>query len=306
MYELIAKYLSDNASEREREEVENWRTESVENAAEFFELKQAWIISHPVETSIELPAEVQEESKVIGWAPYFKYAAAVLLLAMIGSLWYFGQRDSVTEAHEVFAGISETLDDGTIVSLKNGAELVSVELSDSERVVTVKGKAFFEVSHDEDRPFYVLTENAKIKVLGTSFLVNTTADFTEVCVESGLVSFSGNSDGNQMSLNLEKGEMGMVGKNIKGIIKRNNDNQNFLAWKSGIMSFERTDVNEVISVLGDTYGADIELPQNLQNCQLTAKFNKKSLEEVIQILSATFNWEHDIAKDKVVLSGEGC
>ncbi len=306
MHELIAKYLSGNASEGEREEVEKWRTESVENAAEFFELKQAWLISHPVETSIELPAKVQNESIVIGWAPYFKYAAAVLLLAMIGSLWYLGQQDSVTKAPDVFAGNSETLDDGTIVSLKNGAELESVEISNSERVVTVRGKAFFEVTHDENRPFYVLTENAKVKVLGTSFLVNSTGEFTEVCVESGLVNFSGNSDGNKMSLNLEKGEMGRVGKSIKGIIKRNIDNQNFLAWKSGIMSFERTDMNEVISILNDAYEADIELPQNLQNCQLTAKFNKKSLEEVIQILSATFNWKHDISKDKVVLSGEGC
>ena len=109
-----------------------------------------------------------------------------------------------------------------------------------------------------------------------------------------------------MSVKLEPGEMGVIGTNLQGIVKRKNDNENFLAWKDGVLSFERAKSTEVVRILEDVYGAQFDLPQNLRKCRLTAKFNQKTLEEVIQIISVTFNWSYEIIKDKVVLSGEGC
>ncbi len=304
MEEQLAKYFAGEATDKEKNAVMAWRSESEENAVSFLEYKETWLLTE--KEGILAPMQgthPRAEVKVIGWPGYLKYAAAVLLLAMIGAIWYVNQRSESVEPSKVFAGSSQILEDGSTLSLKNGAEITKLDFSESERKVYVKGRVFFEVVRDENRPFIVITEDATVRVLGTSFLVNSETDYTEVCVESGSVSFSTKAN---LSLNLEKGDMGMIGKNIKGVIKRRNDNRNLLAWKDGLLSFERTPSSKVIATLEDTYDIKIEAPEKIMNCRLTAQFNQNSLEEVIQILSATFNWTFEIDKDKVVLSGEGC
>lgn len=309
MQDLVAKYLSGNASGEEIEKLESWRNESEENAREFLDYKEIWTLSGAVDVQApELDARIgsileEKEGKTVMWPSFLKYAAAIALLAMISILWFV--QGNKVEAPEVFSGSSTVLDDGTIVSLKDGAKVISASISEESRSVQVEGKAFFEVHHDEERPFYVVTDNANITVLGTSFMVESTDEFTEVCVESGIVRFS-TASSRSMSLDLEKGEMGTIGKNIQGIIKRTNRNQNFLAWKDGLMTFERTKMKDVATTLEDTYGIDIEFSPRLGNCRLSATYEQISLEEVIKYLSATFSWQYQITEDKVVLSGEGC
>ena len=314
MEELLGKYFAGEADDTERNEVHDWRERSADNALLFVEYKSAWIDSGevPIADSRILEDILKSDSyqdstpKVVAWPSFMKYAAAIILVGMISSLWYFNQADEAQEL-AVFNGEAQTLPDGTRITLKNGASLDAVEFSDSERRVFISGKAFFEVARDEEVPFFVVTDDATIRVLGTSFQVNEEADFTEVCVESGLVEFSTNEPGkNNMSVNLKPGEMGVIGNKLQGIVKHKNDNQNFLAWKDGALSFERTNSTEVVKILEDVYGIQFDLPENLKDCRLTAKFKQKSLEEVIQIISVTFNWSYEINKGKVVLSGEGC
>lgn len=311
MEELLVKYFVGEADEAESKEIHAWREKNADNALLFVEYKSAWLHSGAVPTANskvleDILGSENEQVKIILWPSFMKYAAAILLLAMISGIWYFNQQEEASESI-VFNGQAQTLPDGTTITLKNGAYLDAIEFSDSERKVFLSGKAFFEVTRDEKIPFYVVTDDATIKVLGTSFQVNEEEDFTEVCVESGLVAFTMNDPAkNNMSVNLEQGEMGVIGNNLRGIVKRKNDNKNFLAWKDGALSFDRTRSMEVFKVLEDVYGKEFDLPENLKYCRLTAKFNQKSLEEVIQIISVTFNWTYEINKDKVVLSGEGC
>src|SRR5690606_846815 len=65
-----------------------------------------------------------------------------------------------------------TLSDGTRVYLNAASEIAySDQFSDSLRLVSLKGEAFFEVE-SEDRPFVVETMETRVRVLGTSFNVN--------------------------------------------------------------------------------------------------------------------------------------
>lgn len=310
MEEQLSKYFAGEASASDKKEVNNWREESEENALQFLEYKMIWLSTEkPIEPNSSILNQIvskEDGAKVVLWPSFLKYAAAVILLGLIGSLWYFNN-DQPIEERVVFRGESTILPDGSVVTLKEGASLASVDFRADERRVTLSGKAFFEIERDEAKPFVVITEDATITVLGTSFLVNKDSDFTEVCVKTGLVAFSTNDPKkNNMSVNLQPGEMGVIGNNLQGIVKRKNNDKNFLAWKDGALSFERTRASEVVGILEDVYGKKFDLPENLTNCRLTAKFKQKSLEEVIQIISVTFNWAYEINEDKVVLSGEGC
>ena len=308
MEDQLAKFFAGEANDNEKREVLEWRNQSYENAENFLLSKASWLESGVnADSNEDLLSQIIEpsEAKVVGWPAYLKYAAAVILLGMIASLWYFNN-DNTEVNHLVFSGTYQVLDDGTIVSMKKGSSLEVLEFSDKFRRVRVSGKAFFEVERDENRPFEVVTNDATVRVLGTSFQVIGENDFTEVSVESGLVSFAKNNSRNGMSLNLEKGEMGMITKNNQGIVKRKILDKNFLAWKSGVISFEGMKAFDVIKTINDVYNVTISMNEELFNCKLTAQFNQKTLDEVLQILSLTFDWNYEIIDNKVIISGEGC
>lgn len=310
MEDILARFFAGEATEQEKEQVRAWRNANEEQAAEFLQAKMAWVATEPTvaanQQMLEAILDNTPEPKVVAWPSYFKYAAAVVLLAMLGAIWYFNKPNE-QPLPVVFNGEVNVLEDGTIVSLKKGSVLEVLAFDDNVRKVRLVGKAFFEVEHDANRPFYVVTDDATVQVLGTSFQVNSQKDFTEVCVETGKVSFAMNDPkkGN-MSLNLLPGDMGHIGEGVEGIIKRKNRDKNFLAWKSGLITFERTKPADVEALLEDVYGLDVQMDVPTTACRLTAQFNQKSLEEVIQIIASTFNWTFDITEDKVVLSGKGC
>jgi transmembrane sensor len=308
MEEQLAKFFAGEANEEEKKQVLDWRGASAENAEQFILAKAGWIEAGvPIESDERILKDILQrpETKIVGWPSYLKYAAAVVLLAMFAALWYFNGQEERPEVY-VFNGTYQELEDGSIVSLKKGSILEVLEFSDELRKVKLTGKAFFEVKRDEDRPFQVVTTEVTVSVLGTSFQVIGETDYTEICVESGLVSVVKNNSRNKMSVNLATGEMGMTRKATEGIVKRKIGDQNFLAWKSGILNFERTKTIELIKTLSDVYGANIHIDESLMDCKLTAQFSQKNLEEVIQILSATFNWTYEINQNNVVLSGDGC
>ena len=67
-----------------------------------------------------------------------------------------------------------TLSDGTRVWLNAETELrYPVQFNGKERVVYLKGEAYFEVSKNKEKPFLVQVDDMSVKVYGTAFNVNT-------------------------------------------------------------------------------------------------------------------------------------
>ena len=66
------------------------------------------------------------------------------------------------------------LSDGTNVYLNSASELkYPVRFDEKERKVYLSGEAYFEVTKDLNRPFYVVMEEVQVRVYGTEFNVNT-------------------------------------------------------------------------------------------------------------------------------------
>lgn len=80
-----------------------------------------------------------------------------------------------------------TLPDGTRVALGPRSR-IKAYISDAERRVELAaGQAFFEVHHDARRPFIVQAGDTHVRVLGTKFDVNRSADHVRVAVLEGVV-----------------------------------------------------------------------------------------------------------------------
>ena len=93
-----------------------------------------------------------------------------------------------------------TLSDGTRIYLNAESEIsYASEFTDSLRLVSLKGEAFFEVQK-EGRPFVVEIDQTRIRVLGTSFNVNQSNNGAlTVALVTGKVSIN-DQHGNQMQL----------------------------------------------------------------------------------------------------------
>ena len=80
-----------------------------------------------------------------------------------------------------------------------GAELhYPVHFPEHEREVHLKGEAYFEVTRDTNRPFYVVTDAVRVKVYGTEFNVNTYGvGGTQTTLVSGKVGIRGKSSGRE-------------------------------------------------------------------------------------------------------------
>lgn len=306
MEEILAKYFSGEANNDERLLVESWRSQSKENAKAFFDSKIIWMDSIRFEEKRpdilaaiidEQPAGKGLQSFMINYN-WVKYAAAAVLVLALGLLFILNQPSQSFN--------SQILEDGSEISILGNAEVEVVSMTDELREVRlISGKAFFDIERDESRPFVIYTNNAKIKVLGTSFLINAESADTEVRVASGLVELIKSND--DLSVKLEKGEMGHISNSNIGIIKKPNDNLNYLAWKTKILTFKNSEMSEVKQVLEEVYGITVELDNvAFSSCKLTAKINKKKAKDAIEIIARTFDIEYDFKNDKVVFKGIGC
>ena len=201
------------------------------------------------------------------------------------------------------------LADGSEITLHGESVIHSINIDENIREVRLEGKAYFDIKRDESRPFIIWTDNARIEVLGTSFVIDSDDVHTEVSVESGLVALikPGDQGKTDLSVKLAEGEVGMIENETKGITKRNNTNVNYLAWKTKTLTFERASMASVEEILEDVYGIDIQFEnENLKNCSLTAKFKERRAKDAIEIIAKTFGLTFEMKKEKVILKGRGC
>jgi transmembrane sensor len=305
MEEVLAKYFSNEASNDEITFVNNWKSESESNAKEFFDAKIVWLSTQKIDApSQDILSKIfgdEPKQKHVFWnSNVFKYGVAASIVAILSLVFLFSDSSDMNFTNE-------NLSDGSLISLHDNSTFKIINFNESIREIRVTGKAYFDIERDENRPFIIHTENAIVRVLGTSFVVDTYRNKTEVCVESGLVELIKSDGDERVSVKLEKGEIGLVSDNNKGIIKGANENLNYLSWKTKILTFSNTTMQDVASTLEDVYGISVDIEnQDFMNCRLTAKFSKKRAKDALEIIARTFNVEFELNKGKAIIKGKGC
>lgn len=304
MEEILAKYFSEEATKDEISLIESWRSESEENAKSFFDAKSVWLDSQqlqaPPQSILDEILKGEKEAKQVSlWnTSWIRYGIAASIVAVLGVWFLLSDSGNVNVE-------STSLADGSLVALHGDSRLEIINMDESVREVKIHGKGYFDIERDENRPFIIHTENAVVKVLGTSFVVDSYGSDTEVAVESGLVELiKANAD---VSIKLSKGELGLVSTNNEGIIKRNNDDLNYLAWKTKILTFKDASMSEVVNTIEDVYGITVKIENPaFSSCKLTAKFNKKKPKDALEIIARTFKIEYDYSNGVAILKGKGC
>ena len=124
------------------------------------------------------------------------------------------------------------------------------------REVFLSGEAYFEVTKDTNRPFYVITDAMRVKVYGTEFNVNTySMQGIQTVLVSGKVSVSGkNSKEEYIMQPSQLAEFSGTGV-FKGI--REVNPVTYTAWRNGRFVFEDEGLEEILNRLSRWYNVDV-------------------------------------------------
>ena len=136
-----------------------------------FETSEEW---KKFELSIrQQHVERAKEIKFYSYSNGLKIAASITVIALFSWVLYFiffSHQTILKESGDTMVQLD--LPDGSQVWLNHHSRIAYQDDFNSDtRTVTLTGEAFFEVKQDRQKPFIIETNNARIKVLGTSFNV---------------------------------------------------------------------------------------------------------------------------------------
>lgn len=158
-------------------------------------------------------------------------------------------------------GYALALSDGTQIWLNESSELeYPVRFTGRERVVTLRGEAYFEVAADSARPFIVKTASLCTRVLGTAFNI-------KAYPEEGTVSATLLSGKVEVSLpeaegaatvrtTLVPGMQARVDVREDEIVIRKVIAEDAIAWRRGEYIFTDEDMLSVLHTLSRWFGVD--------------------------------------------------
>ena len=216
-------------------------------------------------------------------------ASIALLVSLIGFYqWQQKQPDWVTFTAEAQQVKRLTLPDQTEISLAGGSRLTydARHYGQEMRLVRLEGKAFFEVWHDEARPFRVETAESRVTVLGTRFQVVAGKEQTTVDVVSGKVGFA--LRGKKDSVALTAGLQAYYTSGDQRIKVTEQPNPNELAWLTHRLRFEETPLPQVVADLEQAYQTTLSYSGDADK-RLTATLEELTLEEALQVVNETLD-----------------
>lgn len=211
----------------------------------------------------------------------------------------------VYEEHFAPPGVKSnlTLQDGSKVILNSGSSLTYIKNFEShQRVLELRGEAFFEVAKDESRPFMVKTGPVTTTALGTSFNIKAyESESIDITLLTGLVAIDHESISSK-TVNLKKGEGLRIDLDDDGMKKVAFNGDKVLAWTKKTIVFDQTPMPEIKRVLENWYGVKItfsNLPK--KDLELSGRFHDQTLKNVLEGLSYSARFEFNIEKDQVTL-----
>lgn len=326
---LLLRFLLGEATRDEMDQVQEWLELSDENQKLLDSYETVWVEAgkltpNPVavDTSsvwqkmsdrVDKYEEEQKKKTIslrsrVTWISSSIAASIIILFGIYQLLVKQPQPLVIASTQEV---LHDTLPDGSNIVLNANSNISYPEkFAKNERRVQLEGEAFFHVEHNPEQPFIIETETAFVKVLGTSFNVKAYENSElEVIVTDGLVQlFTVNSETmDTTSILLKAGEKGKIsGKERKAIhVAENVPDELF--WMDHTLIFTDTDLKKVFSLLENYYNIEIEVSDTeIYKCRLSTTFSNNSIEDIMEVIAATFEFEYTKENITYTIKGDGC
>ncbi|MDR2810172.1 MAG: DUF4974 domain-containing protein [Tannerellaceae bacterium] len=319
----VIHYLHQDISEMELKELYQWLQESPENKDSFFrmksiydsicnrtfmtdeEIEKSWLRMQSRMSELKESHPVQPSGKIF-FLRTLKYmvVASIAILLGFGISQYVIQHASLPEdnpatkirynevhVHKGGRPILITLSDGTNVQLNVAGTLrYSTRFSGDSREVYLDGEAWFEVVHDDKKPFIIHLNQQDITVHGTRFNVEAYPEesYNTVTLLDGSISLeTSNSKGECISrIFLKPGQKANFDKVSEHVSVEKTDATMANAWTRGEYKFKDEPLELIIKRLENYYNVRIMLDYNLKSIRYTGTFSfNQNIAQVLNIIN---------------------
>jgi transmembrane sensor len=301
MNELIIKYISEEISEEEKQQLFSLLESDEEIRKEFLSSVNLRALTswQPTDNDMsegidKLMAFKNRHAKKHRIIQLMRYAAVACII-ILGSVAIFHKPhtipyESANNYEEIYVPSGQRaqlkLHDGTIIWLNANSHLrYPSRFANSERKVELNGEAYFEVAKNKECPFIVSTYRADIKVLGTKFNVfayNDSHEFSTSLMEGSIKLY--NPANESHSIYMKPNEE--VEYRDGHFVKNSFSNSDFLSWKDGIYSFDNMPFGEIVKKLEIYYDVKIEVKSSrLKAFKFSGKFRQiDGVESILRII----------------------
>lgn len=329
--EFIARYLSGGCTEKETQELLVWLESSDENKQQFADLKNAWAIANMagIEADEQVPTQYFEKqrrqfdqinrskslapSNTIKRMYGFKRVAAIIILTMGLTtlinyiLWHWPKPQQAYHQLVVPSGQQAqlTLPDGSTIWLNSKSKLLYPgTFSNKKREVILEGEGYFQVKHQENRPFIVKTASLNVKVLGTSFNVAAYNDDKDVklTLVNGSISILDKANDKELA-KLKPNEQAIYSKSHKKLTIETVDIEFYTSWKEGRFKFRRMSFEEIAKRLSRNFNMEFIFKNSeMKNATYTGSFyNYEPVNRILQIMQKSSPFEFEIKNNQVFI-----
>lgn len=207
------------------------------------------------------------------------------------------------------------LPDGSSVVLRRNSQVSYRPVGTAgKREAYLSGEAFFEVTKDPTKPFFVYANGLVTKVLGTSFNVKAhqQAQQVIVVVRTGKVAVFTQTDAKSAALRNNRDLTGMVLlPNQQATFKRTEARLTRTDVQSPIptqpFEYKATPIAEVFASLEKTYGVTIQFDREIMaHCSLSATLGDEPLQKKLQWICAILEATYQINDQQVIVTGKPC
>ena len=197
------------------------------------------------------------------------------------------------------------LSDGTKLWLNSGSRAIfPVVFTRKNREIFIEGEAYLEVAHDQSKPFFVVTNQIQVKVLGTKFNVSAYPDdmATSVVLVEGSVQASIDSK----KVTMKPNQLLTYEKTSGETALRETDVLPFTSWKDGWMFCEKEKMGTIATKLSRFYNVKIEFRDiEAQELTLTGKLDLKTeCADIFKAISLTAPITFEVQNDAIVISNK--
>ena len=324
-YESLNQGFSSSISEREKELIENRMLENILSQS----TQETEVIAMP------------RQSRWRKSAALYSGIAACTVIAIFYLLFFNNQKYENAAGEEMLLNLStqyklisqknEThqdqkiqLADNSNITLSPGSKIVyPQEFAQDKREIQLNGNAFFEITKNPGRPFFVYSGKLVTKVLGTSFRIRTnkTDQAVEVEVVTGKVSVFENVIAAASGKRPDA-----VEKNNSGVVLTPNQRATYFAESGHLMTsivdtpisiqegvsavnldFNNAPLSEIMHIFHKEYGIEIMFANDrLGKCTFTGDVSEMPLYEKLALICRSNLMGYELKGTRILITGEGC
>lgn len=203
------------------------------------------------------------------------------------------------------------LSDGTKVYLNSGSSITYPNAfnASEQRIVTLQGEGYFEVTPNKNKPFIVKTDLLTVRVLGTKFNVSAykNDNNNSITLVEGKVAVAKST-----AFNNSKSKSIILMPNQRAFVERNASNKIFkkstknlskyISWKNKELEFKNDKFIDIIRKLERNFNVKIvSKNKRLNDIEFTGNFNKQDVFDILDSFRVHTPFTYSVDNNSIII-----